>query len=110
MSWSPCPDPVPGDRARMGRAGPAPAAVLPPSSSTPAVNSPIAAPAKPQRRDVVKRQPSATAKITPQRAQTTVRQNAPAVKPPVVVVRKQPNIIPFPERQPLLPAVFEPAP
>ena len=84
----------------MGRAQPAPAAVLPPSSSTPAVNSPIAAPAKPQRKDVVKRQPAATVKNIPQRPRTTVRQDTPTVKPPVGA-RKQPEIVALPERQPL---------
>ena len=86
----------------MGRAQPAQAAAFLRRrlARTPAVNSPIAAPAKPQRKDVVKRQPAATVKNIPQRPRTTVRQDTPTVKPPVGA-RKQPEIVALPERQPL---------
>jgi len=88
-------------QAWMGRAQPAqPAVVTPPLASTPSMNSPSAAPAKPQRKDVAKRQPAATVKNIPQRPRTTVRQDTPTVKPPVGA-RKQPEIVALPERQPL---------
>ena len=88
-------------QAWMGRAQPAPAAVVtPPLASTPSMNSRSAAPAKPQRKAVAKRQPAATVTNNPQRPRTTVRQDTPAVKPPVGA-RKQPEIVALPERQPL---------